>query len=125
MAKKTQSDLALTALAVEAERRRKEKGLIRYNYGDLVAETTPEERQQIIEKYKKGRHRRPPEAAERFTETNDEEDLRALRARYGIPEEKPGIHPPRRNARQWSVAQQIKNKQAAGDGLTEIRAAEG
>ena len=53
MAKTSASDLALTALAVEAEHRRKARGLIRYNYGDLVADTTLEERQQIIENYKR------------------------------------------------------------------------
>lgn len=96
MAKTSASDLALTALAVEAERRRKAKGLIRYNYGDLVADTTLEERQQIIENYKKGRRRRDPEAAERFTEANDKEDLRAIREKRGIPGEKPGFHPPKK-----------------------------
>ena len=96
MAKTSASDLALTALAVEAEHRRKARGPIRYNYGDLVADTTLEERQQIIENYKKGRRRRDPEAAERFTEANDKEDLRAIREKRGIPEEKPGFHPPKK-----------------------------
>ncbi len=97
MEKTRENDLALTALAVEAERRRKAKGLIRYNYGDLVADTTPEERQRIIEKYKKGLcPGRNPEAAERFTEANDKEDLRAIREKRGIPEEKPDFHPPKK-----------------------------
>ena len=99
MAKTSASDLALTALAVEAERRRKAKGLIRYNYGDLVADTTLEERQQIIENYKKGRRRRDPEAAERFTEANDKEDLRAIREKRGIPGKSPASTHPRRNSR--------------------------
>ena len=99
MAKTRESDLALTALAVEAERRRKAKGLIRYNYGDLVADTTLEERQQIIENYKKGRRRRDPEAAERFTEANDKEDLRAIREKRGIPGKSPASPHPRRNSR--------------------------
>lgn len=96
MAKRTQSDLALTALAVEAERRRKARGLIRYNYGDLVADTTSEERQRIIEKYRAGRRRREPEAAERFVEVNDKEDLRRIQEKHGIPDEKPGFHPPKK-----------------------------
>lgn len=56
---KPEGDVALTALAVEAERRRKEKGLLRYNYGDLVADTTPEEREQIVRKWR--RKKRLPE----------------------------------------------------------------
>lgn len=79
MAKGSKEDLGLTALAVEAERRRKARGLIRYNYGDLVAETTPEERQQIIRSYKTGRRRREPEKAERFAVTDDWEELRVQR----------------------------------------------
>ena len=71
MARKSESDLAITALAVEAERRRKQKGLIRYNYGNLVADTTPEERQRIIEDYKSGRRRRDPAAAAPYKEPDD------------------------------------------------------
>ncbi len=82
MAKQFSSDLALTALAVEAERRRKAGGLLRYNYGDLMADTTAEERQQIIESYKKAR-RRDPKADRRFTTANDREDLRAILDKRG------------------------------------------
>lgn len=56
---KPESDVALTALAAEAERRRKEKGLLRYNYGDLVADTTPEEREKIVRRWR--RKKRLPE----------------------------------------------------------------
>ena len=96
MARRQESDLVLTALAVEAERRRKQKGLIRYNYGDLVADTTPEERQQIIENYRAGHKHRDPAAAARYVEANDREDLRAIREKRGIPEEKKSFHPPRK-----------------------------
>lgn len=58
MAKQLPKDVALLALTAEAERRRKAKGLVRYNYGDLVADTTLEERQKIVEDYKKNRSRR-------------------------------------------------------------------
>ncbi len=92
MTKMSQSDLALSALAVEAERRRKARGLLRYNYGDLMADTTAEERQRIIESYKKAR-RRDPKADRHFTVANDREDLRAILAKRGIPEEKPGFRP--------------------------------
>ena len=53
MAENYTTDEILTALAVEAERRRKKKGLNRYNYGDLVADTTPAERQRILENYRR------------------------------------------------------------------------
>lgn len=96
MAKRTQSDLALTALAVEAERRRKARGLIRYSYGDLVADTTPEERQRIIEDYKAGHRHKDPDASSHFVEANDKADLQAIREKRGIPEEKPGFHPPKK-----------------------------
>ena len=99
MAKRTASDLALTALAVEAERRRKARGLIRYNYGDLVADTTPEERQQIIENYKTGRRHKDPKAEERFVEAIDKEDMRAIREKRGIPDEKPAFTPPEEETR--------------------------
>ncbi|MBQ7344502.1 MAG: hypothetical protein IJW45_00380 [Oscillospiraceae bacterium] len=62
----SEQDVAITALAVEAERRRKEMGRLRYNYGDLVADTTPEERRQIVEAYRNRKRR--PVSRERFVE---------------------------------------------------------
>ena len=47
------ADYAIDALSLEAERRRKARGLLRYSYGDLVADTTQEEREAIAEDYKK------------------------------------------------------------------------
>ena len=96
MAQPTQSDIALSALATEAERRRKARGLLRFSYGDLVAETTLEERQEIIERYKKDRRRRGGKTGERFSKANDKEDLRAIREKRGIPEEKEVFHPPKK-----------------------------
>lgn len=96
MARRTENDLAITALAVEAERRRKRKGMIRYNYGDLVADTTPEERWRIIEDYKTGGRHRNPDASERFVEANDKLDLRAVQDKLGVPEEKPIFRPPKK-----------------------------
>lgn len=93
MAKPTQSDIALSALAAEAERRRKARGLLRFSYGDLVAETSLEERQEIIEAYKKDRRRRVDGTGERFAKPNDKEDLRSIRQKRGIPEEKPVFRP--------------------------------
>lgn len=96
MAKRTQSDLAITALAVEAERRRKQKGMIRYSYGDLVADTTAEERRQIVESYKSGREHREPDASGHFVEANDKMDLQAIQDRLGVQEGKPVFHPPKK-----------------------------
>lgn len=86
MKKRTDSDIALSALAVEAERRRKAKGLLRYSYGDLVAEITPEERQRIIEDYKAGRYD-PGRRSTRYIVANDEEDIRAIREKLENLEE--------------------------------------
>ena len=94
---RTQSDINLTALAIEAERRRIQRGLIRYNYGDLVAEITPEERQRIIDDYRKKLGRKKNKSAgERFQGPDDKKDMRAIREKRGIPEEKPGFHPPKK-----------------------------
>ena len=46
------SDYAIDALSMEAERRRKKKGLVRYSYGQLVADTTEAERETIAEAYR-------------------------------------------------------------------------
>ena len=94
---RTQSDINLTALAIEAERRRKERGLIRYNYGDLVAEITPEERQRIIDDYRKKLGRKKNKSAgERFQEPDDKKDMRAIREKRGIPEEAQPFCPPKK-----------------------------
>lgn len=86
MTKRTQSDLALTALAVEAERRRKARGLIKYNYGDLMADTTMEERQKIVERYRKAGHRKT-EDTRKFAEADDKEDVKRFREKVGLDEE--------------------------------------
>lgn len=59
------ADYAIDALALEAERRRRRMGIPGYSYGQLVADTTPAERESIAEAYRekliaayeKGRHR--------------------------------------------------------------------
>lgn len=58
-------DYAIDALSMEAERRRKQMGVPKYSYGQLVADTTPAQREQIAEDYlerlkkahKQGKHR--------------------------------------------------------------------
>lgn len=93
---RTESDINLSALAIEAERRRKQRGLIRYNYGDLVAEITPEERLRIIDAYRKRlRWRQRAADAERFVEPSDKLDMQAIREKRGIPAEKEVYHPPK------------------------------
>lgn len=47
------ADIAIHALAAEAERRGKMRGLHNYSYGKLIADTTPEERKQIVEAYRR------------------------------------------------------------------------
>lgn len=58
-------DYAIDALTLEAERRRKQKGIAKYGYSQLMADTTPAQREAIIEEYrqkliaahKAGKHR--------------------------------------------------------------------
>lgn len=54
MAKKLPEDYAIDALALEAERRSRELGYP-YSYGKLVADTTPEQREEIAERYRTGK----------------------------------------------------------------------
>lgn len=77
MARKLPNDYAIDALAAEAARRRETMGGVRYGYGDLVAGTTPEERRQIVENWKRNRSRRaaPPGASAPYRETDDREDI--------------------------------------------------
>ena len=52
MAAKLSEDYPIDALALEADRRAKQLGR-RYSYGMLIADTTPQERQEITEKYRR------------------------------------------------------------------------
>ena len=49
---KLPEDFRVDALSWEAERRARELGRPDYSYGKLVAETTPEEREEIAEAYR-------------------------------------------------------------------------
>ena len=51
-------DYRVDALAVEAGRRAREMGRPDYSYGKLVADTSPEEREQIANDYRKNFKRR-------------------------------------------------------------------
>lgn len=111
---RTQSDINLTALTIEAERRRKLRGLIRYNYGDLIAEITPEERQRIIDDYRKKLGRKKNRSTgERFQEPDDKKDMRTIREKRGIPEEVQPFHPPQEEVRAHTG--QGIDKRQAGD----------
>ena len=46
------ADYAIDALTLEAERRRKKMGVARYGYSQLMADTTPEQRETIVEQYR-------------------------------------------------------------------------
>lgn len=69
---KLPTDYPVDALSVEAERRGKKLGQP-YSYGQLVADTTREEREQIAEDFKRGfRRRRGGGTKSAFLETESE-----------------------------------------------------
>lgn len=55
---KLPGDFAIDALSLEVERRKKRTGDYRYTYGRLVADTTPAEREAIVEQYRKDHRKR-------------------------------------------------------------------
>lgn len=77
---KSRTDHRMAALILEVERRRKQTGFHDYSYGKLIADTTPEQRQEIVDRYKENR-RRATGAAGRFQEADDEMDLRRAKQR--------------------------------------------
>ena len=56
----------MNALVAEAEKRRKKLGLPFYSYGNLVADTTEEERRKIVERYRRRKRNQDTEADEIF-----------------------------------------------------------
>lgn len=72
MARELPNDYAIDAMTAEVERRRKQLGR-RYDYGKLIADTTPEEREQIAENYRK-RVLKLPVSAGRYIEPDDQRD---------------------------------------------------
>lgn len=69
------TDHVMAALVLEVERRKRLPGLHDYSYGRLMADTTPQEREEIVKAHRKGRGRGTA-SGETYRETNDEEDLR-------------------------------------------------
>lgn len=80
---------ALAALSAEAERRRVAMGRLRYSYGDLVADTTPEDRAAIVAQYRRERHR----VGGRLVMPDDGTEMRKFREKRDLPEEPPPFVP--------------------------------
>ena len=77
MGKKLPADYAIDAFALEAERRGKALGRP-YSYGKLVADTTKEERQEILCAYREGgRKRRSTKSV--FMEKNEDAEEETVR----------------------------------------------
>lgn len=77
MSRKLPEDYAIDALSLEAERRSKLLGRP-YSYGQLVADTTQAQRQEIAEDYRKGVSRKKDRNAERYIMVNDREDIKRI-----------------------------------------------
>lgn len=77
MGKKLPADYAIDAFALEAERRGKALGRP-YSYGKLVADTTKEEREEILSAYREGgRKRRSTKSV--FMEKNEDAEEETVR----------------------------------------------
>lgn len=74
MDKDIRNDYAIDALALEVDRRKPLKGRS-YSYGHLVADTTPEERERIAERYRKG-GKAGIRSGGVFKESDDEKDAK-------------------------------------------------
>lgn len=77
LSRKLPEDYAIDALSLEAERRSKLLGRP-YSYGQLVADTTQAQRQEIAEDYRKGVSRKKDRNAERYIMVNDREDIKRI-----------------------------------------------
>ena len=81
MGKKLPADYAIDAFALEAERRGKALGRP-YSYGKLVADTTKEEREEILRAYREGSGKKRGGRRSAFLEKDkdaEEEAVRKLR----------------------------------------------
>lgn len=85
MAAKLSEDYPIDALALEADRRAKKLGR-RYSYGMLIADTTPQERQEISENYRK-RKLRGGETG-KFRRSSQKEDMRRLKEKAAAQNDK-------------------------------------
>ena len=76
---KERGDFAIHALVEEVERRKAKHECGRYSYGQIVADTTQEERERIVEHRCAGIRSRAG-GTERFEEPDDAEDIRRVTA---------------------------------------------
>ena len=84
MAAKLSEDYRVTALSLEAERRAKKLGRP-YSYGMLIADTTPEERQEISEKYRRRKLR--SQETDKYRRSSEKEDVKRFHKKHAEPEE--------------------------------------
>lgn len=77
LSRKLPEDYAIDALSLEADRRGKLLGRP-YSYGQLVADTTLVQRQEIAEAYRTGASRKKNERAVRYIPVSDREDIERI-----------------------------------------------
>lgn len=78
MGKKLLEDYGIDALALEAERRGKEMGRP-YSYGQLVADTTKEEREEVLRVYREGGRKKRAGGRSVFLEKEKDAEEEAVR----------------------------------------------
>lgn len=84
MAAKLSEDYPINALALEADRRAKQLGR-RYSYGMLIADTTPQERQEITEKYQRKKLRSGE--TEKCRRSSDKDDVKRFYRKHAETED--------------------------------------
>lgn len=84
MAAKLSEDYPIDALALEADRRAKKLGR-RYSYGMLIADTTPQERQEISDQYRTKKLKSGE--TEKYHRSSRKEDLRRLTRKLAAGED--------------------------------------
>lgn len=84
MAAKLSEDYPIDALAIEADRRAKKLGR-RYSYGMLIADTTPQERQQISDQYRAKKLKSGE--TEKYRRSSRKEDLQRLTRKIAAGED--------------------------------------
>ena len=85
MSRELPNDYAINAMTAEVERRRKLTGR-RYDYGKLIADTTPAERETIAENYRRRVLRLPPSEG-RYREPDDLRDMEKAAKRGTVAKE--------------------------------------
>ena len=84
MAAKLSEDYPVDALALEADRRAKKLGR-RYSYGMLIADTTPQERQEIADEYRRKKARGGE--TEKYKRRNDREEVTRFQQKHASQED--------------------------------------